>query len=301
MADPAARGRRERARAAPPAQGRRLFPVQTMNRSSNPALSDAAMTRAAQDLQPGWGAPSGGPPGLTAEPGETMTMGGVATATAVLIALVGVGAFFGWQQVEQVTYTNAFGDTVVETQIPGWTWLALFGALGVAIVTILKPGLARITAPLYALIEGVVLGAISAVYNAQFEGIVLQAVLCTMGVFLAMLFLYGTRIIRVTRKLIIGVIAATFGVFVVYLATALWSLFTDTTPAIYDAGAIGIGFSLLVVAIAAFNLLLDFDFIERGTEAGLPKGMEWYAAFGLVVTLVWLYIEILRLLSKLRQ
>jgi uncharacterized YccA/Bax inhibitor family protein len=230
-----------------------------------------------------------------------MTMGGAATATAVLLALVGVGAFFGWQQVDQVTFTNINGDTVSQTTIPSWTWIALLVAFGVAMLTVFKPGLARITGPIYALIEGVVLGAISAVYNAQFEGIVLQAVLCTMGVFGIMLFLYGTRIIKVTKKLMIGIIAATGAVFLVYLGTFIFSLFSDTTPAIFESGIVGIGFSVIVVAIAAFNLLLDFDFIERGAEAGLPKGMEWYAAFGLVVTLVWLYIEILRLLSKLRQ
>jgi uncharacterized YccA/Bax inhibitor family protein len=277
----------------------------TLSHTSNPALSDQAMRRAAQEFQPGWGAPSRGGPGAppyAAGPAETMTIAGVATATGVLLGLVMVAAFFGWQGVDQTGYVDRFsGDFVNTTRLPGWIFIAVLGGLGVAILTIFRPKLARFTAPIYALIEGAFLGAISAFYNASYDGIVLQAVLCTMGVFLIMLFLYGTRIIRVTQKLMIGIVAATGGVFLVYLATFVWSLFSDNTPAIYDAGIIGIGFSVLVVGIAAFNLLLDFDYIERGTEAGLPKGMEWYAAFGLLVTLVWLYLEILRLLSKLRR
>jgi uncharacterized YccA/Bax inhibitor family protein len=278
--------------------------MQQLTRTSNPALSDAAMQRAAQDLQPGWGAPTGYQAPGTA-PGvrpETMTMGGVATATGVLLALCVVAAYFGWQQVEVTPITNFQGEVIdYDTTIPGWVFIPVLAGLGVAILTIFRPNLARFTSPVYALLQGVFLGAISAVYNAAYDGIVLQAVLCTLGVFMVMLFLYATRIIKVTKKLMIAIVAATMGVFLTYLVTWIWSLFTDGTPAIYEAGALGIGFSLLVVGIAAFNLLLDFDFIERGTEAGLPKGMEWYAAFGLLVTLIWLYIEILRLLSKLRR
>jgi uncharacterized YccA/Bax inhibitor family protein len=278
--------------------------MQQFTRTSNPALSDQAMQRAAQDLQPGWGAPAGyQAPGTAAgvRP-ETMTMGGVATATGVLLALCVVAAYFGWQQVEVQPILNSQGEVIdYDTQIPGWVFIPVLAGLGVAILTIFRPNLARFTSPVYALLQGVFLGAISAVYNAAYDGIVLQAVLCTLGVFLVMLFLYATRIIKVTKKLVIAVVAATMGVFLTYLVTWIWSLVTDSTPAIYEAGVVGIGFSLLVVGIAAFNLLLDFDFIERGTEAGLPKGMEWYAAFGLLVTLIWLYIEILRLLSKLRR
>lgn len=279
---------------------------QTMTHTSNPAFSDQAMTRAAQDLQPGWAAPSGGRPGAPGTPGAaagpTMTMGGVVSASAVLLVLVGLGAAFGWSQVEQVTQTNEVtGEVVNTTSIPGWTIAAMLVGLGLAFLTIFKPNFARISAPLYSLVQGTVVGAISAVYNASFEGIVLQAVLCTMSVFLVMLFLFATRIIKVTDKMRMMIVAATFGVMLTYLAVWIFSLFTDGTPAIYDSGLIGIGFSLLVVGIASFNLLLDFDFMERGVEAGLPKGMEWYAAFGLIVTLIWLYLEILRLLSKLRS
>jgi uncharacterized YccA/Bax inhibitor family protein len=281
------------------------MPQPTLTRTGNPALSDDAMRRAAGEFDPGWAAgatAAAGAPPTTYRPTETMSFGGVATATGVLLALVMVAAYFGWTGVEQTTITDQItGETVNTTTIPGWTWIALLVGFGIAMVTIFKPKLAMFTAPLYALAEGAFLGAISAVYNAEFDGIVLQAVLCTMGVFAIMLFLYGTRIIRVTQKLMIGIVAATGAVFLVYLGTFIFSLFSDSTPAIFDAGIVGIGFSVLVVAIAAFNLLLDFDFIERGTEAGLPKGMEWYAAFSLLVTLVWLYIEVLRLLSKLRR
>lgn len=277
--------------------------MQQFTRTSNPALSDQAMQRAAQDLQPGWGAPAGyQAPGTAAgAPPATMTMGGVATATGVLLALCIVAAYFGWQQVE--VQPIVFQGEVVDydTRIPGWVFIPVLAALGVAILTIFRPNLARFTSPVYALLQGVFLGAISAVYNASYDGIVLQAVLCTLGVFLVMLFLYATRIIKVTKKLMIAIVAATMGIFLTYLVTWIWSLVSGGTPAIYEAGALGIGFSVLVVGIAAFNLLLDFDFIERGTQAGLPKGMEWYAAFGLLVTLIWLYIEILRLLSKLRR
>lgn len=275
---------------------------QQFTRTSNPAFSDAAMQRAAQEMAPGWGAPAGyQAPGVTGARPDTMTMAGVATATGVLLALVLVAAFFGWQQVEQTSFIDRFGNEVHTTQIPGWLFIPILAGLGVAILTVFKPNLARFTSPVYALLQGTFLGAISAVYNAAYDGIVLQAVLCTVGVFMVMLFLYATRIIKVTKKLVIAVVAATMGVFLTYLVTWIWSLFSNGTPAIYEAGALGIGFSVLVVGIAAFNLLLDFDFIERGTEAGLPKGMEWYAAFGLLVTLIWLYIEILRLLSKLRR
>ena len=161
--------------------------------------------------------------------------------------------------------------------------------------------LARITAPLYAVAEGLVLGAISAAFEAQFEGIVLQAVALTIGVFATMLVLYATGRIRVTARLRTGIIAATGAVCLVYFVSILFSIFGSSVPYIHSSGPIGIGFSLLVVGIAAMNLTLDFDFIERAEQAGAPRHLEWFAALGLVVTLVWLYLEILRLLAKLRE
>ncbi len=170
-----------------------------------------------------------------------------------------------------------------------------------ALATSLKPTWAPITAPLYALIEGFFLGSISAVYEARFNGIVFQAVLLTFGTLFALLFAYRSGMIKATENFKLGVVAATGGIALVYLATIVLGLFGVRIPFIHDSGLIGIGFSLFVVVVAALNLVLDFDFIESGVEHGAPKHMEWYGAFGLMVTLVWLYIEFLRLLSKLQS
>jgi uncharacterized YccA/Bax inhibitor family protein len=158
----------------------------------------------------------------------------------------------------------------------------------------------------YAALEGVFLGALSQVIQLQYQekypqygGIALQAVSLTVGVLFVMLFLYGARIIRVTDKLRIGIVMATGALCFFYLITALLSFFGVMVPLVFSATPLGIGFSLFVVGLAAFNLLLDFDFIEHCANAGAPKYMEWYGAFGLIVTLVWLYLEILRLLRKL--
>ena len=180
----------------------------------------------------------------------------------------------------------------------------LGGAIGgfiLALVTIFKKQWSPITAPLYALVEGFFLGAISAVYNAQFQGIVLQAIMLTFGIMFALLFAYRSGLIKATENFKLGVTAATGGIALIYIATLVLRLFGIQVPFIHDSGLIGIGFSLVVVVIASLNLVLDFDFIESGVEAGAPKYMEWYGAFGLMVTLVWLYLELLRLLSKLRR
>ncbi|MEY4484179.1 MAG: hypothetical protein RL693_1631, partial [Verrucomicrobiota bacterium] len=158
---------------------------------------------------------------------------------------------------------------------------------------------APVTGSVYALAQGVVLGGVSAMYEAQFHGLVLQAVLLTFGVFLALLAVYTLRIVKVTDKLRMGIFAATASIGLVYLATIILGFFNIQIPYIHGAGIVGIGFSLVVVGIAAMNLLLDFDMIENGVTQGAPKYMEWYAAFGLLVTLVWLYLEILRLLAKI--
>jgi uncharacterized YccA/Bax inhibitor family protein len=180
-------------------------------------------------------------------------------------------------------------------------FLVLIGALGVAVLTIFKPLLARFTAPLYAVLEGAVLGALSAAYEFRFDGIVLQAVGLTVGVFVVMLVAYATRLVKVTERFRMGVVAATGAVFVVYLVTMVMRLFGADVPFVHDTGLIGILFSLAVVAIAALNLVLDFDYIEQGVARQAPKQLEWYAGFGLLVTIVWLYLELLRLLSKLRS
>jgi len=231
-----------------------------------------------------------------------MSINGTATATGVLLALLCVAAWFGWQSVSvEIIGVRPNGDLVTNTSMPSWLWVAWLGGLGIAILTVFKPALARITGPLYAVAQGLAVGAISAIYEISFSGIVLQAVMLTVGVFAVMLVLFATGTIKVTEKLRMGIIASTFAVLAVYLVSWIISLFSSGVPFIHDAGTFGIIFSLVVVGIASANLLLDFDLAQRGVAMGAPKYMEWYAAFGLMVTLVWLYLEILRLLSKLRQ
>jgi uncharacterized YccA/Bax inhibitor family protein len=157
-----------------------------------------------------------------------------------------------------------------------------------------------VTAPVYAGLEGLFLGAISAAFEKMYPGIVIQAVGLSIGVLATMLFVYGLGLIRVTEKFRIGVVAATGAVFLVYFVDIVMSFFGAKVPFIHQTGMIGIGFSLVVVVIAAMNLILDFDFIERGVQFQAPKYMEWYGGFSLMVTLVWMYLEILRLLSKMR-
>jgi uncharacterized YccA/Bax inhibitor family protein len=278
-------------------------------RSGNPALNDKIFERETQaakvgavgvDAQP---APPTRPPvddtvspWTPARPPAgylTMTVGGTISATAVLLVILLVGGGIGWSQVKTIE-----GEV---TTFPGWLFLPLLAALGIAILTIFKPRFARFTAPVYALLEGLVLGAISHVYEAQWSGIVVQAVALTVAVLGILLFLYATRVIKVTDKLRTGIIAATGAVFVVYLIALVLQLFGVRVSFLNDGGPVAIIFSLIIVGVAAMNLVLDFDFIDRGAAAGAPKYMEWFGAFGLLVTLVWLYIELLRLLGNLRR
>ena len=168
-------------------------------------------------------------------------------------------------------------------------------------VTAFQPKLARVTGPLYALTMGAFVGSLSRAYSTFYDGIVLQAILATAAVFVVMLVLFTTRTIKVTNRLRSTVIGATFGIALFYLASIVLSLFGADMPFVWDSGFFGIAFSVFVVGVAAFNLLLDFDLIERGVAAGAPKYMEWYGAFGLMVTIIWMYLEILRLLAKLRE
>lgn len=291
--------------------------------SNNPALNDKIFERetaAAGGFTPGWGSsPSSEvPPGLftgaaadgaastvahgPVDAGPTMRLGGTLSAAAILLLVLVVAAFFGWQATEVVTAVNTAGETVVvSSQLPAWIIVSAIVGFGLAILTIFKPKLARFTAPLYAAAQGAFVGAISKLYEVQFDGIVLQAVGLTIGVFVMMLVLYATGTIKVTDRLRKGIFAATGAVCLVYLVTLVARLFGSDIPMIHDAGVVGIGFSLVVVGIASSNLLLDFDFIERGVEMRAPRYMEWFGAFGLMVTLVWLYLELLRLLSKLRS
>lgn len=228
---------------------------------------------------------------ITAE-GDVMTVGGTAAKTGFLLVLVlGAGAW-GWTLVDPASG---------QADIPVWWFFAAIGALILAIVTAFKPQLAIITGPLYALTQGVALGVISHVYDYQFEGIVLQAILATAAVFVVMLVLFVTRTIKVTNRMRGIIIGATLGIMLFYLVSIVLALFGTSIPLVWDNGPIGIAFSVLIVGIAAFNLMLDFDMIERGVQAKAPKHLEWFGAFGLMVTIVWMYIEILRLLGKLRS
>tara|TARA_B100000927_G_scaffold285464_1_gene275589 strand:+ start:180 stop:926 length:747 start_codon:yes stop_codon:yes gene_type:complete len=182
-------------------------------------------------------------------------------------------------------------------------WPLVIVGFIVALITIFKKTWSPVTAPIYAVVEGLALGAISMGFEKMFPGIAFQAIYLTCGIFLTLLFLYKFRIINATENFKLGLVAATGGIFLVYLTSFIMSFFGASIPIMnpLNGSIISIGFSLFVVVIAALNLVLDFDFIEEGAENGAPKYMEWYSAFGLMVTLVWLYLEILKLLSKLRS
>ena len=179
--------------------------------------------------------------------------------------------------------------------------LGIFGGLIVGFVTIFKKEWAPVTSPIYALCEGLFIGGISAIFEVRYPGIVIQAIALTFGTLFCLLTAYKSGMIKVTENFKLGIVAATGAICLIYFVSFIMGFFGASIPMIHSSGPVGIGFSLVVVTIAALNLVLDFDFIEQGSTMGLPKYMEWYAAFGLVVTLVWLYIEILRLLAKLRS
>lgn len=221
-----------------------------------------------------------------------MTLNGTINKTGLLLLLAVITAAFAWNQVE-ITAEGMTGGLYV--------WGGLIGGFILAMVTVFKKQWAPVTAPMYALVEGFFLGGISAVFEARYPGIAFQAVLLTFGTLFALLMAYRSGLIKATENFKLGVVAATGGIALVYLATIVLGFFGIDIPMIHGNGIVGIGFSLFVVVIAALNLVLDFDFIETGVERGAPKYMEWYGAFGLMVTLVWLYIEFLRLLSKLQS
>ena len=284
---------------------------------SNPALNQQKFQAAIDEEQAGqagsagWAAPAGTaaaadsttlrpPSGIVT--GRVMTSGGTFSATLVLFVLLLAGGWFGWQGVTQTPgVTNPAGQTSYSVTAPGWLFIVAIAALGFAIVTIFKPRIAMFTGPIYAILEGAVLGAISAMYNAQFKGIVLQAVLATLSVFAVMLFLYATRLIRVTKRFRMIIIGAMLGIMVMYLLSFVASLFGATVPFLNQPSPMGIGISVLIVGVASFNLMLNFDLIESGVVAKAPRYMEWYGAFGLMIALVWLYLELLRLLSLLNR
>jgi len=219
-----------------------------------------------------------------------MTIGGTIAKTAFLLALVVGAGMWGWTQVD---------PEVGPVNIPFWWFFVLIGAVGLAIVTAFKPQIAKFTGPLYAVTMGVALGVISHIYNAQFDGIVLQAIMATATVFVGMLVLFVTGAIKVTAKFRGIVVGATLGIFLFYMLTFVISMFGVTLP--FFSGGFGILISVFIVSIAALNLMLDFDMIVRAERAGAPAYYEWYGAFGLMVTIVWLYIEMLRLIALTRN
>lgn len=220
--------------------------------------------------------------------GNAMTLNGTVNKTGLLLVLVVVGAMFSWSRFHGAESLPALGPLVLGGALVGFV---------LAMVTAFKKTWAPVTAPLYALAEGVFVGALSAIFEMRYPGIVMQAVGLTFGTMAAMLLAYRSGLIRATDKFKLGVVAATGGILLVYLASFVMGFFGHSFGFITGSSTIGILFSLAVVVIAALNLILDFDMIEQGVGAGAPKYMEWYGAFGLLVTLVWLYLEILRLLS----
>jgi uncharacterized YccA/Bax inhibitor family protein len=268
---------------------------------ANPVLNDKRFTATADELEAGWAAPArpgtdvasaaGAPPAATPAV-TTMSANGTFAKTFLLWALLVAGGVFGWSQVTV--------DKVGNVSVPGWIFIPMLAAFGLAMACIFAPRTGPITAPLYGLTMGVFLGAISRVYEQSWNGIVLQAVLATMAVFVVCLALYVFGIVKVTNKFIFVVVAATAGIFLMYLASFLLSIFGVDMTFWNDPSAFGILFSVAVCFVAALNLFVDFEMVRRMVVAGAPKGMEWYGALGITVTIVWLYLEMLRLLAKLR-
>ena len=224
--------------------------------------------------------------------GETMTIQGTVNKTGLLLFFVVATAAWTWGLSHSPTPEAAYP----------WTFGGAIGGFVVALVTIFKKEWAPISAPIYALLEGLLLGGISAIFERSYPGIAVQAISLTFGVMFVMLLAYKLRIVQATRGFKLGVIAATGGIAIVYLINMAMSLFGHSQMSfLYAATPLGIGISLFVVIIASLNLIIDFDMIETGARMGAPKYMEWYGAFGLMVTLIWLYMEMLRLLSKVRR
>ena len=221
-----------------------------------------------------------------AEINEVMTIKGTVDKTAIGLFLLIFSGYYSFA--------------------PGMTYLipvGVFGGLIVGIITIFKKEWSPITVPIYAILEGLAMGSISYMFNQAYEGIVMQAIGLTLGILASLLLAYRSGMIKATENFKLGVVAATGGIFLVYMASFVMSFFGASISVLdpTNSSLMSIGFSLFIVVIASLNLVLDFDFIEEGAKKGAPKYMEWYGAFGLLVTLIWLYLEILKLLSKLRS
>jgi uncharacterized YccA/Bax inhibitor family protein len=248
--------------------------------SSNPAFS--------QQLFTGYGH------AYDAPRSTVMTVQGAVAKTCLLLAVLSATAIWSW--------SAAASNDLQPAVLP----VAMIGGLVLALITIFKPTLAPWTSPVYAAFQGVVLGALSFLIESglagrglKYPGIALQAVSLTCGTLFVMLFVYGTGLIRVTDRLRAGIVSATGAICLVYLVSMVLSLFGVSVPFLRSATPIGIGIGFVIVGVAAFNLLLDFDMIDRGARSGAPKYLEWYSAFGLLLTLIWLYLEILQLLRQI--
>ncbi len=232
-------------------------------------------------------------PSLTGDRSDVMTVKGTLNKFGFMFLMVMASAFFSWYSFDK------------GVDVAPYMWGGAIGGLVVALVIVFKKTWAPYLAPAYALLEGLFVGGISAYYNYAFEAkapfIIVQAVGLTFGVVIAMFILYNMRIIRATETFKSVIITATAGIAIFYLITIVLGFFGIDIPFIHQGSTFGIIFSLVVVGIAALNLILDFDMIEKGSDAGAPKYMEWYGAFGLLVTIVWLYLEILRLLAKMNS
>ena len=253
-------------------------------RSANPALGEQTFAGVSVGRQAGVPA---------------MTINGTVNKTGFCLLLLLATASWTWNLASPGS--GPMATTANPAAAMPWAMAGAIGGLVVALVTVFKKEWAPVGAPAYSLLEGLFLGGISAVFEAKYPGIVSQAVFLTFGTLGALLMAYRSGLIQVTDNFRLGVVAATGGIALVYLINFVMSFFGSSIPMIHESGMIGIGFSLVVVGIASMNLVLDFDFIEKGAEVGAPKYMEWYGAFGLIVTLAWLYLELLRLLSKIQE
>jgi uncharacterized YccA/Bax inhibitor family protein len=224
--------------------------------------------------------------------GERMSINGTIGKTAILLILLMITAGWTWFK-----FFESGNPAVVQP----YMWGGIIGGLIMAVATSFKPTWAKVTAPIYALLEGLFIGGISAFFQMRYPGVVVQAVALTFAVMAVMLVLYRTHVIKVTQRFRMGVMAATGGIFLFYLLTMIVGFFGVNTAYLFGGGGLSIGLSLAICAIAALNLVLDFDFIERAAAEGAPEYMEWYGGFALIVTLVWLYFEILRLLGNARR
>lgn len=249
--------------------------LQMFGRSGNPALSDTTFRSEGRAV------------------GQTMTLQGTVNKTGILLGILVLTAVYTW---------NLFFQTGNPAAVMPIATGGAIGGFVLALITIFKKAWSPFTAPIYAALEGLFLGGISAIFEYQYPGIVIQATGLTLGTLASLLVLYKLGIIKPTENFRLMIVSATMGIAVLYLISMIMNMFGSSGIGfIHSNGLFGIGFSLFVVAIAALNLVLDFDFIEQGSEMGAPKYMEWFGAFSLMVTLIWLYLEMLRLLAKLRS